>query len=509
MKRRTLTTAVLAGIGGVAGLAGIANAVNLNQDGLGQVLIYPYFTVNSGNQTLVSVVNTTDSAKSVKVRFLEAWNSREVLDFNLYLSPFDVWTGAVFTLGDNDAGNLVTRDNSCTVPDIIGQTTLAPNLPVTAGGDRYVPFRNFAYTGANDDEGPNDLLRTRDGHFEMIEMGELEDITQGSETAATHVSGVPANCQQLNAAWQVDEFGVALPGSYWVVDPTVDHEPAAGGLFGAASIIDAAEGTQVSYNADAINAFTTSILHTSPGDLFPTVNSADFDLDADLLVDSIVFDPATGQVVNSDWLRGADAVSAVYMHNEIYNEYALDSDLDASTEWILTFPTKRFYVDEAIVGPLPLPPFTDLFEVVDVNADGACEQFTFEFFDREERTTTPGVNPIDFSPQPPGLAPDVTVLCYETNTVKFDDGNGGGSGIFGSLIEYTVSGVFENGWATFDFSSDINHVLTDDDTGDTYTGLPVTGFSAQVLKNNNFGAATIANYAGLFRHKADRDVIDN
>ena len=95
MKKNSLTTAVVAGIAGVAGLASVSNAVNLNPDGLGQVLIYPYYTVNAGNSTLLSVVNTTDEVKAVKVRFLEALNSREVLDFNLYLSPFDVWTGAV------------------------------------------------------------------------------------------------------------------------------------------------------------------------------------------------------------------------------------------------------------------------------------------------------------------------------------------------------------------------------------------------------------------------------
>ena len=41
MKRNSLTTAVVAGIAGVAGFAGLANAVDLNPDGLGQVLIYP------------------------------------------------------------------------------------------------------------------------------------------------------------------------------------------------------------------------------------------------------------------------------------------------------------------------------------------------------------------------------------------------------------------------------------------------------------------------------------
>ena len=91
MKRNSLTTAVVAGIAGVAGFAGLANAVDLNPDGLGQVLIYPYYTVNKSQDTQFSVVNSSDIGKAVKVRFLEGYNSREVLDFNLYLSPNDVW----------------------------------------------------------------------------------------------------------------------------------------------------------------------------------------------------------------------------------------------------------------------------------------------------------------------------------------------------------------------------------------------------------------------------------
>jgi hypothetical protein len=68
MKKNSLSTAVVAGIAGIAGLSGMANAVNVNPDGLGQVLLYPYYTVNGGNSTLVSIVNTTDQAKAVKVR---------------------------------------------------------------------------------------------------------------------------------------------------------------------------------------------------------------------------------------------------------------------------------------------------------------------------------------------------------------------------------------------------------------------------------------------------------
>ncbi len=54
-------------------------------DGLGQVLIYPYYTARTKHHdglrrldafnTLISVVNSTASAKAVKVRFLESLDS--------------------------------------------------------------------------------------------------------------------------------------------------------------------------------------------------------------------------------------------------------------------------------------------------------------------------------------------------------------------------------------------------------------------------------------------------
>ena len=84
-KRKALFTAVLAGLGA----AGTAEAVYLNPNGTGQVLVYPYYTVQSagGNawNTYLSVVNTTTRAKAVKVRVLEGKTSAEVLDFNLFL----------------------------------------------------------------------------------------------------------------------------------------------------------------------------------------------------------------------------------------------------------------------------------------------------------------------------------------------------------------------------------------------------------------------------------------
>jgi hypothetical protein len=150
IKRNLISMAVMSTIG----LAGSAGAVTMGDDGLGQVLLYPYYTVRDGNDTLISVVNTTGLPKAVKVRVLESKNSREVIDFNLYLSREDVWT-AVITQTANGA-KLVTTDTSCTVPAI------------PAAG---VEFRNFAYTGSAADGEDGSLNRTREGYVEIIEMG--------------------------------------------------------------------------------------------------------------------------------------------------------------------------------------------------------------------------------------------------------------------------------------------------------------------------------------------------
>jgi hypothetical protein len=203
MNRKNLTAAVLAGLAGAAGIAGTAQAVNLNPDGLGQVLVYPYYSSNSGNDTILSVVNTTDNAKAVKVRFKEGFNSREVLDFNMYMSAWDVWVAAI--TDDNGTPTLIIPDTTCTVPYLYGNGI--------ANGLDYgmQPFLDFAYTGVHADGGPTSIQRAAEGHFEMIEMGTMNNDSEtakrlGSADAATHYiddegNQNPEDCQQLVDNW--------------------------------------------------------------------------------------------------------------------------------------------------------------------------------------------------------------------------------------------------------------------------------------------------------------------
>ncbi len=508
MKKNAMTTAVVAGLAGVAGIANISNAVNLNPDGLGEVLIYPYYTVNSDNLTLISVVNTTDNAKAVKVRLLEGRNSREVLDFNLYLSRHDVWTAFVFETPEDFAGQgflttggaaLATRDNSCTVPRIQGA---APD-PVQgvgqlADGTSFALARPFAYINVagglpqdqNSDGGPQNIERTREGYIEMIEMG---TVIGAAASAVTHgSSGVPANCNYVVGSW----FGGV--GARWDVNPQNLLEDPSGGLFGGASIVNVNDGTLLTYNADAIDGFSDTIIHTNPGDLRPNLTDANTAglVVPDAVVRSIVFQQ--GQLITSNFTAGnrIDAVSSIFAHDRVFNEYNVEADVAAQSEWVLTFPTKRFYVDPAIVGNTARAPFTRVF-----GPAGACEPIALTYYDREEQT--PSGPPGGFSPPIPGQAGPA--LCWEAQVVTFNQA--GDSAILGSTYPRNIALAtgFDAGWLNIGLAA--GHRSRASLEGHQFDGLPVTGFWAWTVSNNTLevdGATVLSNYGGLFRHRASR-----
>ena len=548
MNRKNLTAAVLAGLAGAAGIVGSAQAVNINPDGLGQVLIYPYYTVNGGNTTLLSVVNTTDEAKAVKVRFTEGQNTREVLDFNLYMSAYDVWTAALANV--DGTPTLFTSDTSCTVPYIFGN----------GGSQAFLPF-------ALTDGGSTDISRTTEGHFEMIEMGTMiDELTPlldadgdpvvpeelvpsfGSAIAATHVDGVPADCQQLVDAWTDPDSSVSGDEGYWLDAPFVDLTAPSGGLFGGAAIVQVQKGAMYSYDAQAINGFANTIfandlLHQEPGNVLPGLNSGN-------IMTGTVFSDDGFVLTSTGLTRGVDAVSFVFMHDQIMNEYTTEDAVAAGTEWVVTFPTKHFYVYGPSIGLLPgdtvepVAPFTSIWDYVeaDPDADPAVEEsLTFpcevvlldSIWNREEQSIgDPGpgepIPPI-VSPAPPGIPGDPIIpfeLCFETSVIRFGGPMAAipevapSTEILGSTNFHSIDNTelgFQYGWARLQLDdyphdadgsggiSDEEAALSRDELGGL-EGLPVTGFAVQSFINSFLGGGSdiLANYGGIFEHKATR-----
>lgn len=508
MKKNAMATAVVAGLAGVAGIANISNAVNLNPDGLGQVLIFPYYTVNADNLTLISVVNTTNNAKAVKVRVLEGRNSREVLDFNLYLSEHDVWTAFLAPTPENfngtpplapGGGALFTRDRSCTVPNIVTAGEDSFNgIGIAADGTRYAVLRPFAYTGPANDTGPQGIDRTREGYIEMIEMGTIAANQPAAAAVRHNAAGVPANCAYVVGSW----FGGTAAN--WVANSANQMSPPSGGLFGGGVIINVNRGTMLSYNADAIDGFSDTIIHSDPGDLRPNLADANNNsLPPPAAVRSFVFN--SGQLITSSFTgaNAIDAVSSVFMHNRVFNEYNVEAINNSQSEWVLTFPTKRFYVDPGIIGSGPaIPPFTARFNVP--QGGGACEPISLTYYDREERM--PPTQPGGFSPPRPGEAGPT--LCWEAQVLTFNQGGATSSAILGSTYARNIglAAGFSSGWLNLGFASP-NHISRPSIEGHRFRGLPVTGFWAWTAANNflQVGNQTVlSNYGGLFRHRASR-----
>ena len=480
--------AALAGLGAL-GATG-AEAVSVNQNGLGQVLIYPYFTVrtvptgivgtDAAYNSLLSVVNSTASAKAVKVRFLEGKNSREVLDFNLYLSAKDVWTTAI--IPTTDGAGIFTADKSCTVPQ------------VSTNSSSPTAFVNYAFSGSSDDKGGTSLDRTREGYAEIIEMG---DVIGATALTSTHVNGVPACTESLLIAPAAPSNTVA----------------GTGGLFGSMTLVNVLKGEDFGYDPTALDGFSTTKLWFPEGDVRPTL--------AFVNPKTSVVVAGFNVYVTTGWPtlppgNPVDPVSAVFMHNNVYNEFVLDVSTKSSTDWVVTFPTKREYV---FAGS----GFAQKLFQSNFTASGSCDEVTLVQYDREERTI---VSQSNFSPPPPTQTDS---LCWEANVISYifpsSAATPAQSTVLGSKNFSAVKTDFVNGWVALNFplTSGNRHQLTgpgsitfNTRTGltggtiaTTFNGLPVIGFAAITFENGqlSLGPGLIqSNYGGNFNHKVTTSI---
>ncbi len=454
----------LAALVAMAGGMNAAHAVNVNNDGLGEVLLFPFYSVVDGNDTTINIVNTTNEVKAVKVRFIEGMNSKEVLDFNLYLSPFDHWSGVI--TADGDGALFKTADTSCTVPA----------LP--AAGQ---PFNPVLFAADSN----NGVQRTREGYIEVIEMGVVTDGANTFATDATHVAGVPADCASLLASWG--------GGGAWLGDPTIDMTPNTGGLYGYSFLLNVNAGTAAAYDATALDAFADplAILHARPGDSSPALSDA--------APTATVIDNAVVTTVAT--LTNLDAVSAVIMHDTISNDFVLEPTINAGTDWVITFPTKHDYVQ---IAPATAP----FINVWDPTTSLACEEIAITYYDREELPQTPAG--VDFSPRPPAGS---FALCAEANVLTFNSADVLNSQVAGNIATNLnlVAGT-DNGWMTIGFGAPAGAPAGSRELaalGATFGGLPVLGFAVQKYVNSTLvvgGVSVLSNYAGSVEHKATRNI---
>ena len=525
MKKKMLPFAVSA----AAAVSMSASAqMYVDNGGLGEVLIFPFYSAENGNSTNINLVNTMSHGKAVKIRFIEGENSQEVLDFNLYMSPGDHFSMGVSATADG-GGQVVTRDNSCTVP------RFTPGTPVAFRSTLYQTDKSAA--GAKVAYDNTSITRTAVGYVEVIEMGQLtgkglhfddKGLVSAKANpmlaAITHNSaGEPANCDLPVTAWSTKAGGVAGTWKGEAATAGIGKGRAymsttwvGGGLYGYAGVVNVNDATAFGQDgiaiANAVDSATANAaggqggwaLHYEPGDTNPDFN------DSNLNTSSISATSASGTPVTYGYAPSTvDAVSGLFQTDEIINDYVTDSTINALTDWVITMPTKTFYVNnQGKAATRAAAPFFDLWD-----GKNACEYASLSPTDREESTPAPapGSAP-DFSPAPETEDPEVfdLPLCKEVTVVQF----GATSAVKTNDLAVGVAAQLSaaDGWASISLDpadlsaagklkADGTRVLASDQASDLQ-GLPVVGFAVQTYTNNNVnGSGNVANYAMSNEHK--------
>ncbi len=581
MKRSKLSMALTlaTAMGGLVGgaFAPSAGAVNISTQGVGDAIIFPYYTARCSTddcwQTLLNLTNTSDKSLAVKLRFFEGYNSREVLDLTVVLSPKDVFAGYV-TQG---AGY---------VPPIYG-TAPASDVPakfVKSSGETTctVPnktefsFSNFGYSATNSDHSAQN-----DGFYPVPYVGASSYLAGGLSTndrgyegyvvaiVMGYKDGEPGDCvsefQQANIAATASKYGEpinALKGNYNYLN--VERGIAAGGpathLANFVRIghyhpeLGKVVGPRTCYAKEpagvglpsTTNMFFNPISGARNPAWDPGNNSEDcpnlitaqsnqpgFDSLEPTLADAY---PNASYTVNDDLGLGTTtelgpygygylAVSEVLRAARLVNEWSYNTALGVTTEWVITHPTKNFFVDK---GPsllaannsrrfpsgfdpdwqermlqVPIPPFQEAFSGV---TDGqSCNQVGATAYDRSETPLLLSDVGVVESPVP---RTDALSLCFETNIIRFSTNDR----IFESRLGLDLSAQVmtlpeQFGWLDMDLAKPIqaksgyNAGTVQDPNLNVLpgNGLPAIGFMIK-QRALDIGFSTLKNYAYLVDH---------
>lgn len=553
MKKNVLALSIAAMVGGL-GFAGAASAavipgtgadltttdateLQVDPSNMGHMLLVPYFNAQAGNTTVFHVVNTdTQNGKAVKVRFRGASNSDDILDFQLFLSPGDVWTGAVSESASGVA-QLVTNDGTCTAPAIAKGVATPFNT-------QRLNSKLSAGEKAN---------QTREGYLEIFNMADIPMTASGTKdlyNAIKHVKGnAPcavegSDARKLLNGIAVRDFSVLPAGSSITLEQEArkaGFDTPTGGLMGDWYIMNVAQTTTFAGAATAVAAKTAAGVNGRGNFVhFPQANSviasgtiANYTSDP-LLSAGFVWNgtayvnkPSTATVVARNYdlpdmstpytvttpgtavTPGvqADNLTTAIAVTSVTNQYAMDSVVSAKTDWVFSMPTRRYQVAanyDAATNDNAYRVFTknpatagatDWFHAGNTSVDTAgnicVKADSQQFWDREENTPEPGAEEPVFSPSTPGEAA-VVRFCGEVSVLTFKDAN---TSVLGATVarQNVDEGPYENGWAVVN-------------TTNGTAGLPILGSSFIKLTNPQAAAGTVGTYGITWPHRFTRNV---
>jgi len=480
MRKNLIAMSAVAALGTFGLVGGAAAQMKVSTSGTGHQLIFPYFTTQGDNQTSISLVNTDTSAgKVVKVRFRGARNSDDVLDFQVLMSPGDVWTASV-TQGADGRSTLSTNgDTTCTVP-----------ASVKAGS---TPFQVDRVDGKNPAE-------TREGYIEVINMADIPTAATTLFTAVKHVAATKTPpCTAATIEADLSTLGITAPtgriaGDYIIVNNatkaawsgsavpltigTGDGTPAKRVYFRQAQTqVDPGADGPVGINGTTGKLTSDPLFGTSANTSANMVTLRQYDL-PDL---STPYDPTA--TLSGDQL--AQLMSALNTSSSM-NQYETSAGVGALSDIVFTQPARRYQVavnytataatanNTGTTGTSASPvysaaggAYTPSLNTVNSVMSGRtlCLNGVVQTtFDREETTAT-GAGPVVSPQTPPPL-----LFCGEVAVNAVNPAAGGETALLSSLTTQPVA-AYTNGWLSLSYSA--------------YGGIPFIGATFARVKNGS------------------------
>ncbi|MCK7595339.1 hypothetical protein [Pseudomarimonas salicorniae] len=412
-------------------------------DGRGDALYLPYYTVEGGAASLLTVRNHADHPALAQVRFVESLNGQSVLSLNLALPAQGTWTAAVIESAEGGA-ELVSASSVCTVPILAGS---APG---------FARFRVFDYDVRYPDGGPGDVGRTRAGAVEVLgfaaPLGPFADEVDELE------------CRSIQERYLGERASVIS-----ALQPL--HGPPSAALSASMQIVEVSAGTVLSYEGTAIRGFFNRVSVVLPDDPLPRFSTPLAETPGGEL---LLATPSARYAVSE--ARGPDAVSALFMATGLEGDVANDPSIGAATDWLIAFPTRHAYV-AALPGSLfdgggPVAPFSEAF-----TPEGACQKLKLS---RRRADGQPLFDPQSDPPPPPQRTE--AAVCPQVGLLPF----------------VAIDGLDETA-ARVRFAGDALPGLplrrADDGQQVILPGLPVIGLRLSRFVNGNLGGGVLANYS--------------
>jgi len=401
----------------------------------------PYFSTQEGNVTAVNITNTdTVNGKVLKVRFRGASNSDDLYDFQVFLSPGDVWTAGIAQSASGRA-RLDTMDASCTLPASVNGAFITGRIS-RAGG----------------------VNETREGYIEILTMA---DIVKGADksnqlalyTATKHVKGsAPCTASVLTALTHENASSyMAAPTTGIMANWTIVNVQANKyyGYAGAATAIEARDADSLPIAGNLVYWDQRSTPLTQDEILAGTADP----LIRDGAIVGARYDLPD---LSTPYLPGsscpfcqARALSDAITVQEVAGEFYSEPTLGAQTDWVISFPTRRYFAavdyaddDTPVYSEEGNIYFNEDNTEMGSAANGGkawqlCSVFgtnALAFYTREEEKSI--VDDIVISPGTPtslSICGEVTVLGINV---------GASTATFGSVARANVSNGFKEGWGS-------------------------------------------------------------